>query len=171
MAEAGYPNGFDMDLYFPPRSPERDITPKIQADLAEAGIRAKVSSILPAEALSRRQGQKLTAYVHGWGGALAHAENYVGAWADYDRKTQAFWFGFNDAKAKELVAKTAFAPTDEEAKRLYNELTEYMFEKSPYVNLFLVYRHIPAREWVRRLRVKSLYLHTTFDTASKQKID
>lgn len=69
-----------------------------------------------------------------------------------------------------MTAKTAFAPTDEEAMGLYNKLTEYMFENGPDVVFALVYKHIPMRERVRRLQIQLPYLHTVFDTVSKQRV-
>jgi peptide/nickel transport system substrate-binding protein len=169
LAEAGYPNGFDTEMWYVAGYPWLEtVVPKIQADLAEAGIRVKLVPTTGAEISERRAAQAIPMYILGWGGGLAHPENYVGAWTDYDRKLMAYWMKFDDPKAKELTAKTGIAASDEEAKKIYDELTEYMFQNGPYAVWALLYHHWVSRDYVTRLDVHPvLWLYTIFDTAYK----
>lgn len=169
LAEAGYPNGFDMELYFVQGSvPETQVAPKVQADFADVGIKAKLVPALAAELGDRRSKQALPSWIVGWGGGLAHAENYVGAWTDYDRKSYAWWMKFDDPKAKELTAKTGVAKSDEESKKLYEELTEHMFQNGPYIVYSLANRLTPIRAAVKGFRMPFLYLFMVFEAAYKE---
>ena len=169
LAEAGYPDGFDAEMVAPIGEPiEEAIIPKIQADLTEVGINVKVVKVPLGEFFGRAIAGDIQMGLDGWGGALAHPENYIPAWFNYDKGLIGAWFKWNDPAAAALSKKAAVATTDEEAVALYKEITDYGMKHGPFAIFMHGKRFLIHRTWVEGLELPFLFYYQNLAPVYKE---
>ncbi|MBT9373235.1 ABC transporter substrate-binding protein [Rhizobium sp. CSW-27] len=135
LAEAGYPDGFD--LVFPEVRPFAAFYPIVQQQLADIGIRATFEALPPGSALPVLRSGKYAAFVFNFGSA--------NAWTDFQQylTTNA---PYNTAKVDdpvltELVRKAQFA-TGEAQLEAFREVNRHVVENAyfaPWYRRFAVY--------------------------------
>jgi peptide/nickel transport system substrate-binding protein len=166
LAEAGYPNGFEVTLDSSNSYPSADIAQAVQATMAKAGINI---SIIPGE-----QRQTITKYR-----ARQHQLLFLYWSPDYlDPHTNADTFARNpdnsdDAKSKPLAWRNAWEipeltkATDaaarerdpEKRKAMYIDLQKKLQEDSPFIIMFQNVNQI-----ARRKNLDGFVSGPTFDT-------
>ena len=166
LAEAGYPDGFEVTLDTSNSYPSADIAQAVQATLAKAGIRA---SIIPGE-----QRQTITKYR-----ARQHQMLFLYWSPDYlDPHTNADTFARNpdnsdDAQSKPLAWRNAWeipeltkqteaaARERDPAKReaMYQELQRKLMKDSPFIIMFQNLNQVAMRK-----NVTGFVSGPTFDT-------
>jgi peptide/nickel transport system substrate-binding protein len=166
LAEAGYPDGFEVELDAANTTPHSDIAQAVQASMAEAGVKL---SIVPAE-----QKQVITKY------RARNHQMVLLYWSpDYmDPHSNADSFARNpdnsdDAKSKPLAWRNAWdipeitKETDaavrerdpEKRKQMYLDLQKKLQEDSPFIVLFQ-----NTEQAAKRTNVKGYVSGPTFDT-------
>ncbi len=109
LAEAGYPNGFDVTLKLPPPNYARRSGEVIAAQLARVGIRAKIESLEWAQWLEQVFGRHdfdLT--------VVAHSEAF-----DYDiYGRDDYYFGYRSAEVKRILQALKVTPEGPERTAL-----------------------------------------------------
>lgn len=148
LAEAGYAEGFEVELMAPPTFPERDIAAIIKSNLEEIGIKVKVRLVTAAEMYEkyRKQGHQLI--LAAWGADYPDPDALAKPFANYRVKQLAWRNMWYDDYAADLVEKAAVEFDPEKRLALYKELTEYVLHKGPYVILYQVVVQIALRTWV-----------------------
>jgi peptide/nickel transport system substrate-binding protein len=135
LAEAGYPDGATIDLYYG-SSPVREIVAaKLQSDLAEVGITANLKPLEQAVYLSEMRAQKLPMAFGGW------TPDYldVTMWTDYfglgDRSIAfRMWFMNEDSRALAQEIRTISDPVAREAAVV--KIQEVWMEEMPFTMLY-----------------------------------
>lgn len=135
LAEAGYPDGATIDLYYG-SSPVREIVAaKIQQDLAEVGITANLKPLEQSVYLSEMRAQKLPMAFGGW------TPDYldVTMWTDYfglgDRSIAfRMWFMNEDSRALAEEIRTTSDPVAREAAVV--KIQEVWMEEMPFTMLY-----------------------------------
>lgn len=164
LADAGYGDGIDLDLYYN-TSPERDtIAAKIKNDLAEVGITVNLNPLEATVYLDQMRAQKLPFCFGGW------TPDYmdVTLWTDYYSSIEqgiAFRMWYDNPRAAELkdLIKTTVDP--QERLTYIKELQEIWLEDAAFTMLYQSdtiaamtaelqgYEYHPAR----RLNIYNLY--------------
>ncbi|MFN4190209.1 MAG: ABC transporter substrate-binding protein [Pseudothermotoga sp.] len=143
LAEAGYPNGFEVELLTNPTEIRQNEAIVIQANLAEIGVKAKIT-LMPASemyAKYRQQGHQMI--LAGWGIDYPDPDALAKPFANYKVRQLAWRNMWYDDYAADLAAR-AGAELDE-AKRLelYKQLQAYWIDNSPFAMLYQ-----PIQFWV-----------------------
>lgn len=130
LAEAGYPNGIDLELVTyiqPPQWPAA-----VQSYLNAAGIRTKISQLQTQAAIDRA-----------WRG---DAQLYMGSWGSYSINDVSailpVWYGpsnddySQDPKLHKLIAEAGSINDEAKRKALYSEAIKHATEQAYWMPLF-----------------------------------
>ncbi len=148
LAKAGYPNGFEIELTTPPTYPQTDIAAKIQADLAECGIKVKIVQMTASEMYEKYRKQGLQLVLAGWGSDYPDPDNNAKAFGDYRVKQLAWRNSWYDDYAADLAEKAALEFDKKKREQMYLELTDYILDHGPYAILYQTVAQHATRDWV-----------------------
>jgi len=164
LAEAGYPDGFEVTLYVMPVSrPYMFDPPKIgeaiQGYLAAVGITVRIYQVDWGTYLQETEAGKHQMCLLGWTGDNGDPDNFMNVLygANACSIGTAGNYGFyNDEKAQDLLSKAL--QTYDEAKRAeyYQKVQEMIHEAAPWVYLAHANQHV-----VFRKNVQGYVLHPT----------
>lgn len=140
LAEAGYADGFTMDLWAMPVArpymPEAmKVAEVIQASLAEIGVTANIQSVDWATYLDQAKNGEYDAFMLGWTGDNGDADNFLYTLLDKDS------IGSNNSAmyssdALHDILIQAQTEVDEDARNeLYKKAQEIIHEDAPWVPL------------------------------------
>jgi len=173
LAEAGYPNGFDIDLWaMPVQRPynpnARRMAEMIQSDWAKIGVKAHIVSYEWAEYQTRiRNGEHMAALM-GWTTANGDPDNFFGPL--YTCK--AAQGGSNSAKwcypPFDKLISEARATTDQQKRiALYQQAQQMMHEQAPAVMIAHSTIYEPVRKEVSGYEVDPFGKHVFYQTSIK----
>lgn len=149
LAEAGYPNGFEIELTTPPTSPQTDIAAKIQSDLAEAGIKVKIVQMTASEMYEKYRKQGLQLVLAQWGTDYPDPDDNAEAFGNYRIKQLAWRNVWYDDYAANLTEKAAIEPDLDKRAAMYRNLSKYILENGPYAILYQPVHPYVLRDWVK----------------------
>ena len=144
LAEAGYPNGFETTMTIASSFPaQMAMAPIIQANLAAVGIKAKIGTMeIPRywdEVWSTSNFDLTTMY---WLSPLADPDDFVTN--NYKCGMAINVQRYCNPKMDELLEKAKTAPTEDERKELYRQVTRLSLDdmgQVPLVNGWLLIAH------------------------------
>jgi len=135
LAEAGYPNGFEMNMACPDSGYPKinDVCQAISAQLNEVGVRGELE-LQEANAYWDREAKKELPplFVDAWSVTIGEAWPRLSG-ALNEGETYANWY---DAKLDEMINQIAVTVDEEERAALYGEIQVYMRENPPFVYLY-----------------------------------
>jgi peptide/nickel transport system substrate-binding protein len=155
LAEAGYPNGFDLRLSVTNVSPDMDMAQSVQQTMGMGGVKVSITATDRKQLITEFRGRKFQASLINW------TPDYL------DPHTNASTFAFNDNDSDDaphplawrchwmdpaVNAKTMAAVKEiDVAKRkaMYEELQKIVTDDGPYILMFQ-----PANEVASRANVK-----------------
>jgi peptide/nickel transport system substrate-binding protein len=162
LAEAGYPNGFSTELWWPNRArpyltqPQK-IAEALQQQLAKAGIRAKLVTFEWGTYLSKTRSGEHPMAILGWIGDNGDPDNFLYVLLDKDNteKGKASNIAFYKSNAvHDLLIKAQQASDQAARTRFYEQAQEIIHRDAPWVPL--VYG---ARVGAHRKQVQNFSLH------------
>ena len=133
MAEAGYPDGLELELQAPNRPENQQVVQMIQAMAAEAGIRIKLVAKEFATMLSDQAAGNFEASQVGWSGRIDPDGNILG-FVSTDG-------GFNDGKysnpeVDRILAEARAVSDQAERQDLYHQANEILNADKPLFYLY-----------------------------------
>ncbi|WP_227270442.1 ABC transporter substrate-binding protein [Roseobacter weihaiensis] len=135
LAEAGYPDGIDLEVQVPNSTEPLAVMQVVQAMAAQAGINITLTSKEFATLLADQSAGDYQASQIGWSGRVdPDGNNHQFVTTDggiNDSK-------FSDPKMDELLNAARVAPTPEERKAIYDEATVIMLDELPRLFLYHV---------------------------------
>ena len=136
LAEAGYPNGFEVELMTTDTDRRKNEAVKIQADLAKIGIKVNVVIMKGSQMYPkyRKQGHQMV--LAGWGSDYPDPDNYAKPFADYTVHQLAWRNMWYDDYASLLAKKGGIENDPVKRCQIYEDLTEYWFLNSPFAILY-----------------------------------
>ncbi len=137
LAEAGYPEGFKMELWAMPVPRPYMPQPKliaqaIQQFLAEVGIEAEIVSYDWATYLSKVREGEADSYLLGWQGDNGDPDNFLYTLLD---KTNSNGFAYQSEELHEVLIEAQKVFDQDVRTELYQKAQEIIFEDAPWVNL------------------------------------
>ncbi len=156
MKEAGYPNGFEVELVTNTTERRRNEAIAIQAALAQIGIKAKITIMQASQMYSKYRQQGIQMIVAGWGVDFPDADALAKPFADYKVHQLAWRLMWYDDYAATLAEKAGFEKNPAKREQMYADLMEYWFLNGPFAMLYQ-----PLQYWGVRSEVKG------FDKAVK----
>jgi peptide/nickel transport system substrate-binding protein len=134
LAEAGYPDGFEMELLPTVQYGETVRAAQvIQQQLAEIGITASINAPEWSEWLELEGNFKYDAYICNWNG-LIDADQYYYL---QHKSDQVFNFtGYNNPEFDELVTKGRSISDFDQRYGIYEELNKILVDDAPYIYMY-----------------------------------
>ena len=161
LAEAGYPNGFETDLWAMPvqrpYNPDaRRIGELAQADLAKVGIKAKIVSYEWGEYRKRAQAGEHQMVQLGWTGDNGDPDNFFIPLAACSSHNAAQWC---NKEFDDLVTKAAKTTNQAERTKLYMAAQDVMAKESPYFFIAHSVVYLPMRANVTGYKMSPFGAH------------
>ncbi|MCD0158426.1 MULTISPECIES: ABC transporter substrate-binding protein [unclassified Deinococcus] len=152
LAEAGYPNGFSIDLWYMPVSRPYFPTPKpiaeaIAADLSAIGIKVNLKTQDWAKYLEDRNKEPgFDMYMIGWTGDYGDPDNFYGAYYGSNASDDINW---NPANVETLLQQGRAAATQEAKAKVYSQLHEITYNAAYRVPMVHSNPLAAARSYVK----------------------
>ena len=134
LGEAGYPDGFEMEI-MPTTFIEATVRAAqvIQADLAAVGIRADIRTLEWAEWLEEQGAGNYDTYVCSWNGLIDPDDFYYAQ----HRTGEVFNFtGYSNPSVDELLDQGRVIADPAERRPLYAEINRTIVDEAPYIYLY-----------------------------------
>lgn len=143
LTEAGYPDGFDVELKCPDYTPWVDIATKIRSDLAELGIKAKVMSMSPKHLYEAIKVRDFQIYMWEWLTDYLDPDSNAKGFAHCDRagddatiKLLAWRTNYVNLETSKLVEQAARELDTQKRIEMYKKITDIIRDEGPYVFLY-----------------------------------
>ena len=161
LAEAGYPNGFPMELWAMPvtrpyNPNARRMAELMQADLAKIGVQAKIVTYEWGEYLKRvRLGEEQTSLL-GWSADIGDPDNFFYVLLSCDAAktgspTRWCYKPFDD-----LVTQAKHTPDETKRTPLYEQAQVIMKEEEPLMTIAHSVTNLPMRKNVEGFKLSPL---------------
>lgn len=140
MKEAGFEKGFEVDVLTLTGNQGLvnmgDLGSKLQADLAEIGIKVNFKQQPAADLLTTYRASKAPIVVLLWGPDYPDPNTNVTPFSDINAKSIAKRNNWTDQKAIDMAAAAKLEPDSAKRVAMYKELTDYVAHNGPYAVLF-----------------------------------
>jgi dipeptide transport system substrate-binding protein len=174
LADAGYPNGFETDLWaMPVQRPynpnAKRIAELMQADLAKVGVKAEIKSFEWGEYRKRAQAGEHQMAQLGWTGDNGDPDNFLNTLLGCDAaKTN----GSNIAKFcyqpfEDLVQKAKSVSDQAERTKLYEQAQVIFKEQAPWFTIAHSVQLKPVRKEVIGFKLSPFGRHTFYGVDMK----
>ncbi|WP_418319461.1 ABC transporter substrate-binding protein [Piscinibacter sakaiensis] len=171
LAEAGHPNGFEIDLWaMPVQRPynpnAKRIAELMQADLAKIGVKAEIKSFEWGEYRKRMQNGEHQTGMLGWTGDNGDPDNFLHTLLGCDSaKTN----GSNVAKwchqpFEDLVLKAKTTTDQAERAKLYSQAQVIFKEQAPWFTIAHAVQLKPIRKEVVGFKLSPFGRHVFYGT-------
>ena len=158
LAAAGHPNGIDVELWSATTDQSPRLAQAIQANLAEAGIRAK---IVQREASSVREAARKGAsdlYVKEWWADYPDAENFLYPLLYSKNKGPGGNVSFYSNPKFDALVDQAHREQDESKRNsLYSQADALQFNDAPMVYLFFYKDMYAIQPWIHGFTVPAVF--------------
>jgi dipeptide transport system substrate-binding protein len=175
LADAGYPNGFPIDLWaMPVQRPynpnARRIAELIQADLAKVGVQAEIKSFEWGEYRKRMQAGEHQTGMLGWTGDNGDPDNFLATLLGCDSAKSN---GSNVAKFchkpyEDLIQKAKTVTNQAERQKLYEQAQVIFKEQAPWFTIAHAVQLKPVRKEVIDFKLSPFGRHTFYGVDIKE---
>jgi peptide/nickel transport system substrate-binding protein len=145
LADAGYPNGFEVELLTSNANPRPAEAEKIQADLAKVGIKANIVIVQASQMYTKYRERGHQMIIAGWGNDYPDADNLAHAHANYKANQLAWRNAWEDDFAANLTIEAQFEKNPVRRELMYEILTDYWFLNGPFAMLYQTVETWPVR--------------------------
>ena len=165
LVQAGYPNGFDVDLwYLPvtrPYNPDgKRMAEMIQADWEKVGVHAKLVTYEWAEYRKRSKTGEQTVMMFGWSGDNGDPDNFfvplLGCEAVKGGGNVSRWC---NKQYEDLVVRAAQTPKQADRAKLYEQAQIIVKEEAPWITIAHSVRFDPVRREVKGYKMDATAHH------------
>jgi ABC-type transport system substrate-binding protein len=158
LAAAGHPNGIDVDLWASTTDQSPRISQTLQANLAEAGIRAK---IIQRDASSMREAArsgKTDLALKEWWADYPDAENFLYPLLHSKNKGAGGNVSFYSNPKFDAVVDRAHREQDEGKRNdLYKQADQIQFDDAPMIYLFFYKDLYAVQPWIKGFTVPAVF--------------
>ena len=165
LAQAGFPNGFEVELwYLPvtrPYNPDgKRMAEMIQADWEKVGVKAKLMTYEWAEYRKRAKEGEHQIVMFGWSGDNGDPDNFfvplLGCEAVKGGGNNARWC---NKAFEDLVVKAAQTPKQADRAKLYEQAQVIFKEEAPWITVAHSVRFDPVRAEVKGYKMDATAHH------------
>lgn len=140
LAEAGYPNGFKMDLWAMPVArpymPEaQKVAEVIQESFNKIGVKANIKTEDWATYLADAAKGKFDSFMLGWTGDNGDADNFLYTLLDKDSIGANNYSFYSNDKLHDILIKAQTEPDQNKRNDLYNQAQEMIHDDAPWIPL------------------------------------
>ncbi|MCA0989384.1 ABC transporter substrate-binding protein [Guptibacillus algicola] len=140
LKEAGYEDGFDMELWAMPvprpYMPDgQKVAEVIQSSFAEIGVNAEIKSYEWATYLEKARNGEADSFLLGWTGDNGDADNFLYVLLDKDNIGSNNYTYYSNDELHDLLIEAQSTPDEEKRNELYKEAQEIIHEDAPWIPL------------------------------------
>lgn len=140
LAEAGFADGFDMELWAMPvprpYMPDgAKVAEVIQKNLEDIGVKAKIVSYEWATYLEKARNGEADAFMLGWTGDNGDADNFIYVLLDQDNIGSNNYSYYSNDELHKILIEAQTEVDEEKRNDLYKQAQEIIFEDAPWVPL------------------------------------
>ena len=140
LAKAGYPDGFEMELWAMPvprpYMPDgAKVAEVIQSNLADIGVKAKIVSYEWPTYLDKASKGEADAFMLGWTGDNGDADNFLYVLLDEDNIGSNNYTYFKNTEMHDLFIQAQTEVDEDKRNELYKKAQEIIHEEAPWVPL------------------------------------
>ena len=175
LADAGYPDGFDVELVCSPSPPYPDIAVKIQNDLAKIGVNVTVTQMVGAQLYEKYRAQQLQMVLAQWGSDYwdpdANAKPFAHSTSvgdDAPIKQLAWRNSYVNLETSKMVEEAAKELDTEKRAELYKKITEEILDDGPFAVLYFRVKQYGVRSNVKNFIAPPSFSDYDFFTLSKE---
>ncbi|MGN7388712.1 ABC transporter substrate-binding protein [Sporosarcina sp. SAFN-015] len=138
LAQAGYPDGFEMELWAMPvprpYMPDgAKVAEVIQSNLADIGVKAKIVSYEWPTYLDKASKGEADAFMLGWTGDNGDADNFLYVLLDEDNIGSNNYTYFKNDEMHDLFIEAQTEVDEDKRIELYKKAQEIIHEEAPWV--------------------------------------
>ncbi len=134
LAEAGYPNGFEIRLAFSPYMPQvQEQAEAIAADLAKVGVQVKLESFERAVMWDRYKNKLHQMFIYFWDDA-PEPDRYM--YSLFHSKSRDYYY--KSETVDQLLEKGRGTMDPAARVKVYNELDRFLYNDAPWVYLYVI---------------------------------
>ncbi|HHW7568568.1 TPA: ABC transporter substrate-binding protein [Mannheimia haemolytica] len=140
LAEAGFPNGFETDLWVQPVVRASNPNPRrmseiIQADWAKIGVKANLVTYEWGDYIKRTRAGELTAGTYGWSGDNGDPDNFLSPLFGTPNIGNSNYARFTNPELDALLEKALASSDKAERTKLYEQAQVILREQAPWINV------------------------------------
>lgn len=140
LAQAGYPNGFSMELWAMPVArpymPEgMKVAEVIQESFAKIGVKAKIQTVDWATYLQKAAKGDFDAYMLGWTGDNGDPDNFLYTLLDKDSIGANNYSQYSNNQLHDILIKAQTETNQAKRNDLYKQAQEIIHDDAPWVPL------------------------------------
>ena len=150
MAEAGYADGFDVEIVTDTTERRKTEVVVVQENLAKIGIRATINMMQSSQMYAKFREQGLQMIIAGWGVDYPDADALSNPFANYRVKQLAWRCVWYDDYAADLVEAASKEINEDKRFQMYQDLTNYWHIYGPFAMMYQ-----PIQFWGVRNEVKN----------------
>ncbi len=137
MTEAGYPDGFDTQIYVANVTARKNMATYIQAQLAKVGINAELVVMEQSAVLDEMRNGNAPMFLMGYSSTSGDADFFLYPQHHSGENFNYFQYYNDEMDAKLEAARQSIDPAEREA--LYKEIQEELYEMVPSMPMYHVY--------------------------------
>lgn len=164
LAEAGYPDGFAVELNSMNFSPWADVAMHVKHDLEAVGIHVTVNLLEPKEHAKRVTSHQFQMALWGWlfdypdpnanASPFAHSDSTEG---EATVKLAAWWTRYVNKETSEMVEQAVKELNTEKRATLYQQIEQIIMDDGPFAFLF-----VPIRSYGIRSELSEMVVNQRF---------
>ncbi|MFJ5772260.1 ABC transporter substrate-binding protein [Psychrobacillus sp. NPDC093180] len=140
LAEAGFADGFEMELWAMPvprpYMPDgKKVAEAIQKNLEDIGVKAEIVSYEWATYLDKASKGEADAFLLGWTGDNGDADNFIYVLLDGDNIGSNNYTYYDNKDLHKILIEAQTEVDEEKRNELYKQAQEIIFEDAPWVPL------------------------------------
>ncbi|MDI3269603.1 MAG: ABC transporter substrate-binding protein [Bacillota bacterium] len=144
LAQAGYPNGFEVELLTSNGTvaggiPAGSLANVIKANLADIGITVNIRQLESAQMYTEYRAHKVQMILAAWGMDYPDPQSFAAPFGDYQQKSLIWRLQDEDQALSDLVQRAAKLENTPERAALYAQFNDLLAETGPFAILYQPY--------------------------------
>lgn len=149
LAEAGYPDGFEVELMYEDSSPWNAIALQIKSDFAKIGIKVKIVPKLYDEIYEIWYSRNHQLVLDFWGVDYVDPDANAKPFAFAESEALAWTSDYVNQEVSELVIAAAQEFDPQKREELYKQITDILLDDGPYAILYSPFKQFGVHSEVR----------------------
>lgn len=174
LEEAGYPDGFEVQLLCQPTSPRKEIATQVQQDLDKIGVKANIKQVVASQMYETYRAQEHQMIVAGWGVDYADAQSLTMPFAhcrtasDDAAVQQLAWRNMAvNPELTDMVEKANKTMDTEKRIEMFKEIQEEVMDWGPFAIMFYPLNQVVTKDKVKGLKLPPNDSYMEFDEVYK----
>lgn len=146
LAQAGYKNGFSVEMLVRNRQPLTGIAQSIQSDLKAVGITVTLRQVGESDYLSKAESGKEPMGVYGWFADFPDPYDFLDVLLNSNQAPINNWANYKNPDVDKMLNQAATMAEGPDRYKLYQQIQEKILADAPWVPLYTpegVYIHQP----------------------------